>query len=301
MPITTIRMLSDEVIVAPIAGVVVEFYNLAGVFQTSGTSDVNGEVTVTLPADFYDVVMFKQGISILPRQPQRIEVLTQIDPNVFEITAHIRLLPESNDPDLCRVSGYVINSSGKPQRGVKLTLGPILELVDVTHRLVDPDHAMTFTSDERGYFEFDLLRNVSFEGFLLGKDDWADQPPGRINIRTPDFPAISIDYLLFPVPESVDFSVSSISVPAGSQDDTTILTVTYTDKNIHQTAPVWGGYNLINSNGDVFDYEVAGDKLIIKGKLAGTATLTAERTLMAGSSWLPEPPFNADVLTVTVT
>jgi hypothetical protein len=300
MPVTTIRMLSDDTIPIAIPGVVVEFYSTAGAFITSGTSDSAGEVTVTLPAAFYDILMFKIGISVLPKQPQRIQVLTQVPPNVFEVTAHIRVLPETNDLTLCRVSGYVINSHGKPQKGVKISLGPTLELVDVSTRLVDPDHQVDVTSDDKGYFEFDLLRKVTYEGYILYKDDWMGQTPGTLVILAPDRPSVPLEYLLFPIPQAVDFSAPTLSVPINTIDDSITIIVTFTDGNVRQLPLQWGGYNLTISDADIFDFEVAGDKLVITGKTAGTATLTAERTLPVTSLWLPEPSFASDTLTVTV-
>lgn len=301
MPITTIQMRSDNIVPDLISGVIVEFYTTLGAFVTSGTTDGTGDVTVSLPAALYDIVMYKQGITILPRQPQRITVLTQIPPNVFKVFAHIRVMPETIDPTLCRVSGFIVNSHGKPQKGVKITIGPCRELIDIGLKLVDPDHQVTVTSDDKGYVEFDLLRKVSYEAFILYKDEWQSFPPGRLSIKAPDMPSVPLEYLLFPVPGHVAFSVSAISVGVGIQDDTTDITITYTDFNVRQTPLSWGGFNLINSDATKFDYEVAGDTLIIKGLASGIATLTAVRTLTPTSLWIPEPPFVADVLTVTVT
>lgn len=301
MPIVTIQMKSDAVIPLALPGVLVEFYNLAGVFQTSGTTDVLGEATVTLPAASYDIYMYKAGISILPSQPQRIIVLTQVPPNVFKVFAHERVLPESTDPLKCRVSGHFVNLHGKPQKGVKVTIGPCVELADIGGNLVDPDHQVMVTSDDAGYVEFDILRGLKYEAFILCKEEWQGMPPGRLVITAPESPSVRLDYLLFPIPESVDFSALTLSLAAGTQNSALTLVVTYTDGNVRQSPLQWGSYLLVNSDATVFGYEVAGDTLIIKGLAPGVATLTATRVLAKTSVWNPLPPFNADILTVTVT
>ncbi len=300
MPVTTVQLQNDANIPARIQGALVEFYDTMGGFITSGSSDVNGEVTVTLPAGDYDVLFFKIGMSVLPKQPQRINVLTQVPPNVFLVTAHQRLLPEGTDSTTCRVSGYVINSFGKPQKGVKFTIGACYELVVDNDRLLDPDHMVTVVTDEAGYVEFDLLRGEKYEVFVLYKETWSGMPPGRLIIETPDQPSVRLHHLLFPLPVSVDFSQPTVSVPIDTRDDTTTLSVSYSDGNIRQLPLAWGTYQLIRSDDTIFDYEVAGDTLIIIGKAAGTATLTAERILPAVNLWNPAPAFATDTLTVTV-
>lgn len=301
MPITTILLSSDDLVPVNIAGAAVEFYNTAGVFQTSGTTDTNGSTTVTLPAADYDVLIFKVGVSVLPHQPQRITVLTQTPPNVFSITGHVRTMPESTNPNLCRVSGYLIDIQGRAKPNVKITVGPLFELIDIASQLVDPDGMITVVSDSNGYVEFDLIRGINYEAFFIEKVEWKQVAPGRLYILAPDLPAVRLDFLLFPIPVNVAFSVDTLSVPSGTIDSTIVLTVAYSDGNPRQLPLPWGTYQLILSSPDIFDYTVAGSALVITGKSPGTATLTAIRDPIVTSYWNPAPPFVADILTVTVT
>lgn len=299
MPITTISLQTDEVVPAPVQGATVEFYNTSGAFQTSGVTGSDGSVTVTLPAASYDILMFKVGMTVLPKQPQRIAVLTQVPPNAFRVTVHIRSLPESTTPGLCRVSGYFIDSHGRPQKGVKMTLGPLKEVVDIFQRIVDPDHLVDVTTDENGYLEFDLLRKIQYEAYFPYKTMWKGVSPGQLVLTVPDAASVLLDYLLFPVPARVEFSTSTVNTTVGGRDDTSTIDITYTDGNHRQIALLWGTYQLVISDASIFNYEVAGDKLIIIGLAPGTATLTVTRTL-GDAHWDPEPPFEADVLTVVV-
>ena len=115
MPITTIRIKNDLPVPAALVGALVEFYNLAGVFQTSGTTESNGEVAVTLAVGSYDVFMRKAGVTFLPSQPQRIDVLVSPpNSNLFLVSCHERVAPETTDPLRCRVSGSVLGVGGGP-------------------------------------------------------------------------------------------------------------------------------------------------------------------------------------------
>lgn len=300
MPVVTIQLENDDTVPERISGAVIEFYETDGTFLTSGTSDVDGEVTVTLPAADYDVLFFKAGMSVLPKQPQRITVLTQVDPNVFLVTAHQRVLPESADPTVCKVSGYVINSFGKPQKGVKFTIGACFELVVDHDRLLDPDHMISVVTDDTGYVEFDLLRGQNYEVFALYKEMWVGMPPGRLRIKSPDQAAVKLHHLLFPIPVFVEFSPGTVSVAVAARDESTTLTVTYADGNARKCPLEWGTYKLVVSDDSIFEYEVADDTIIIIGKAAGTATLTAERILPTTQLWNPPPDFVTETLTVTV-
>lgn len=301
MPIVIIDLLSDDPIPEPIDGVVVEFYDTIGTFITSGTSDVGGQVMVTLPAAFYDLLFYKQGVSILPKQPQRIQVLTQIPPNEFAVTGHVRTMPQSPDPLKCRVSGHLINSVGQPTKNFKLTFGPTEEVIVLSGNLVTFDDQITVVPDENGDCVFDLLRKVKYEAFVVYKDTFLGTEPGRLCLQVPDLPAIPLQDLMFPVPVHFDFSANTISIPTGTTDNSLTLTITYSDGNARQESTPWARYMFTLSDPDVVDFSIAGNTVVLVAKQAGTCTITISRDLNDAVQFDPEPPLLAEQLVVTVT
>lgn len=301
MPNVTIRIENDAVVPQRIAGVVVEVYSLLAVFQTSGTTDVNGEVVFSLPVAQYDLVFFKTGVSILPRQPQRIDVL--VDPpntNTFLLSAHERTLQESIDPLKCRVTGRVVAPNGAPTVG-RLIFVPCYEVIVADGGVMIPAQRLEFGSNAAGEFDFELYRGVKYEAYFLYVDVIFEEIPPKLIVWVPDAPAIELSKLLFPVPVGVTFTAPTISLAAGGDRDETITYDVAFEDGSDRTSVLWAYVKLTNTDESVVDASIADGVLTLIPKAAGTATISTERVVSDRILFNPLAAFATGSVVVTVT
>ena len=300
--LATIRVLNDLLPAGRVAGVLVQLYEADGTYVTEGTTDIQGEADFLLPEEPYDVYLYKPGISVLPRQPQRIVVDHTALSNIFGITVHVTTLPETTNPNLCRVTGSLIGPGGSPTRDVKLAIMPTPQVLVVGGQAVSPQSQLFQQPDTRFKFDFTLLRKVDYDAYFVLQSGVQMTEPGRLYLKVPDAPAVDINNLLFPLPVAAEFSEDTLALPVSAIPDTSVaLEVTYSDGSIRTQPPTWGGVILSVSDPDVLDVELVVDKLSIKAKQAGVATITAERVLGPGALWLPTvPDFTTGSVVVTV-
>ncbi len=193
---------TDFPIGTPVAGVVVRIFDSTGTyFQTQAITDADGIASVSLVAPLtYQTRFFKTRFSI--KQPQLINVLeapVAPDTNDFTAVGHVYVPPEAVHPRLCRCSGFFKNLDNSPAREhiihVIAIFDPILFEGDamLTENLIQ-------RSDDRGYVQFDLVRNGQYQVTVEGFEDTQ-----RI-ITIPDLPSVNLPDLLFAVVERVEFN-----------------------------------------------------------------------------------------------
>ncbi len=303
MTTVTVRVLSDEPVPSLVEGVVVEFYDaVSAVFQTNGVTDVDGEVIVSLPDGSYDVLLYKVGLSILPKQPQRISVDSLQVSNTFEVTGHLRTKPESIDPLRCTVSGFIIGVDGK-QAKHRLIFEPVKTITVLSDMVIAPYSRREVASNEDGYFEFELLRNTKYTAYFVFPQGLFGTEPGKLDIITPDQPSVGLDVLLFPVPVNLTFSVPTISLVAGGpRDESVEVELTFTDGSVRETlGSPWAGIRLTNTNADVVQASIDATKLCLIPITPGTATITTIRTMNDRAFFDPLQEYTTDTVVVTVT
>lgn len=302
MPLVTIIVASDDPVPVLVDGVVVEFYDATNaVFQTMGTTDTSGELTISLPAGDFDVIFYKAGLNILPRQPQRISVDLLLS-NVFKVTGHLRTRPESIDPLRCTVSGSIIGVDGK-QAKHRLIFEPVKTITVLTGAVVSPYSRREVASNEEGYFEFDLLRNTKYSAYFVFPQDLFGTQPGKLDVITPDLPGVDLDVFLFPVPVKLTFSALTISLTAGSLTDETIqVSLSFTDGSIRETlSSPWAGVHVTNTDANVVEASIADAKILkLKPLKPGTAVITTERAVNDRAFFDPLPDYTTDTVVVTV-
>ncbi len=293
MPIVKVLVLDDNPGTTEIVGANVYFYSTIGVLQTSAVTDSDGIATVTLPAGTYDLYVFKIGYSTV--QPQLV-VVDAILENSFQVNGHLKKLPEPQDPTLCRVSGNVITFSGTPAKSFELTFTQDPKNIIVGKRQVF-NRPIMVKSDNKGYFEFDLLRKVKYKADVqnyFGNEE--------IIVKTPDRPAVYVSDLLFPIPLSIDLSRATLALSVGGAVDTSVTyTVHYSDGNTDLVGHEW--YNLIITSSNPSVVEVGGSfgRLAISPIGVGTATISFTRRFPDEYLWLDTAAFESDTLVVTVT
>lgn len=303
MPPVTIRVLSNDPSPVPIEGVVVELYDaVSAVFQTSGFTSSAGEVAITLPDGDYDVLLYKVGVTFLPKQPQQITVATLLS-NIFEVTAHSRVRPESVDPLRCTISGFILGVDGK-QAKHRLIFEPIKTVTVLSHNIIAPYSRREIASGEDGYFEFELLRRTKYFAYFVFPQDLFGIQPGKLDVVVPDNSSILLDSLLFPVPLNLTFSTSAILLVAGaSSDNTTQVVLTYSDGSIREAlSSPWAYVSVTNTDASIVEASISDAKVLhLKPLTPGVATITTIRTISDRAFFDPILDYVTQSVVVTVT
>lgn len=324
MSLLTIKVQNDDVSNTVVSGVSIYLYTTSSVFVTSGTTNSSGVMTIDVPIDTYDLLFFKQAMTV--PQPQRI-VMSSMGTNNFLVTGHIRTMPESLDTTLCKVSGFVVDNTGTKTKDVYVRFNPIYEnmILNGNQILNTPQ---SFNCDKRGYFEFDLVRTLKYQVFIEGH-------PWTVICKVPDMPSINLFDLIFPLPISITKSASTITLPlSGGQNTSVTYTVNYSDHNTGplfnnwsgdwsiyncwdsnwwqacEVLPFWwnqdglqGGWSIIhvdNSNPTVATFSSNMTNFIINPLVTGSTTITFTRLINPHYIWINGPTFTTSTLTITV-
>jgi len=296
----------------PVQSVVVQIYTTLGALVTSGTTDSSGNVSFLLPDGPYNVLFYKQGVSILPRQPQRIVVDSLAISNNFLVSSHVSTLPESPDPLRCRASGDLLGVDGLPIHDLRISFRPTTDLQVVGGNLVSVQSQIEVKPDQNGHFQFDLLRGVVYKAYLRAVDSFPilGIDPLALDVIGPPLPAVSLVNLLFPLPVLVEFSVDSISIPlaAGPNGDATLGTIHYADGTTSGTTPSnrtqlppFARLDYVYSDPDLFSIILSNGSTQVTPYKTGTGTVTLVRSLPQSIFWPSPPAFVSETLTVTIT
>jgi hypothetical protein len=290
MALTTITIQNDNPSHTKIANVNVSLYTPSAVFVTSSTTDINGLITLNIPDGTYDCLFFKQGATFT--QPQRI-IIDSLVTNNFLITGHIKVMPESLDNTLCRVSGYINGVDGKPVADLDVRFNPLPLNMIVNSNLIfnDPIQA---TSDKKGYFEFDLLRGINYEASVEGY-------LYPLISKTANVPAVKVSDLLFPIPANISLSLSTLNTAlSGGNNSSVSYTVTYTDFNTGKLANDWSSVEVNYSVNDIVKIGATDTNLVVTPLRTGTTVVTFVRVIKDLYIWVNPPVFTAQSLTINV-
>lgn len=293
MPIVKVVVINDDPGLTALSGATVYFYNTTGVLQTSAVTNNSGIATVTLPNATYDIYVFLESFSCL--QPQRIVVADPPPNNDFQISGHLKTLPEAQDPKLCRVSGKIITFTGVPAKSVELTMVQVPKNIIVSKKL-SFYRPVQIKSDNNGYFEFDLIRNVKY------KIDYQNYDGEELIAKAPNRPAVTVTDLLFPIPIFVDLSQTTLSLSQNSGiNDSVTYIINYSDGNTDPTPHEWASIRINNSNSNVAQVSAFQGRLQISPITTGTSVITFSRIISDEYVWIDPPPFTSENLTITVT
>ena len=194
----------------------------------------------------------------------------------YDVYVEQPVLPVSANPAMCRCSGFVLDGSAVPVRGVSFTLqlveGPTV-LGDATLALV-PTRAIT---DARGYLQVDLIR-----GALYRVEYGADTAFTGL-FKVPDLSAAQFADVIHPVVTSVSFSPASLSLAVG-EDGESAVTVWYRSGlsmglDEFESAPVTFASDL---DGLSVARSADGASLTVSAAEAGTYVVTATRATVEG-------------------
>jgi hypothetical protein len=250
----------------PVEGMLVRVFGTSGDFHTQDTTDADGNVGFTLWSQDYDLRFYKFGAQV--SQPQRITV-SETEANEFNVLATVFEPPLSNDPRLCRCSGYFRDITGAPHKNVDI------HLIGGFNPILLEDSAVlserrTVRTDEDGYVCVDLIRGACYEATVQGFEDtqrW---------VLVPDQLSASLPHMLFPIVAEVTFDpVGPYALAVGGTLELTPTVLTSSGVPLEGTAQqdvIWS-----SSDGAVFSVAVGQTTLTLTGVGPGTADLEVVR------------------------
>lgn len=310
--IVTLVAETEDAVPLPIESAIFKIYSIADSFLTEAESDVFGEAVLSLPAAQYIVRVSKPGWVFSGGPTQTIEVLSPLpvgSTNTFEFPAEEPVSPQSNDPNLCLLSGYFVDVAMRPLRNLKLRIMPIAINPDVKMsgfpgagqpslivRKQILNEAVFETNDE-GYVELLLPRGGVFDVHIHGYE--IPSVPNYCQIYVPDASWARLEEVLFPYPASVEFDPTSLNLAVGDEEPITpTITGSNTQELDNQYAQQFIDFTVADPT--IVGIAIASDgTLTISGLAPGSTTLTAARS-GTNSTYVPRRPDIPDLVVTPV-
>lgn len=111
----------------------------------------------------------------------------------------------SPDPDMCRISGYLINASAQPLKGWSFVLRYCYSPLGIAPGTVVLQERIAVKADEDGYVEFDLLRGAKVTAEMPNLLTLVN-----VDVLTvPDSASSDLLAFLYPFVESIDWEDDS--------------------------------------------------------------------------------------------
>lgn len=289
--LVTIICTDDDPSKTPVAGVVVRIFDSAGVtFIMQGTTDSDGKVLFNLLAPVaYQARFFKPKYSLYPVQNFSVlEAPVAPETNEFPIVGHVFKPPEAVHPRLCRCSGFFLYPNGAPAPNHDLQFiakfDPILFEGDAMLK-----ERVSGRTDERGYFEVDLVRCGKYDVTLEGFEDQLRC------ITIPDYPSSNLPDLLFDVVDRVELDPPgpyAIGIGVASQIEVVPTVWSSSGRQLPGTALVDVIWRASDTNLVMVD--ATATKLILRGLAPGATELQALRSDNSIIR-IPNTPIGGDV------
>lgn len=289
--LVTIICTDDDPAKTPVPGVVVRIFDISGTyFSQQATTDADGKAVFNLLAPVsYQARFFKPRYSLYPVQNFSVlEAPAAPQTNEFPIIGHMYKPPEAVHPRLCRCSGFFLYPNGAvaPNHDIHFIakFDPLLFEGDAM--LKERVHGRT---DERGYFEIDLVRCGMYDVTVEGLEDQLRC------ITIPDYPSSNLPDLLFPVIDRVELDPPgpyNIGLGPSAQIEITPTVWASSGRKLPGTALVdvlWR-----SSDTAIAAVEATPTKLILRGIGVGNAelqALRADRSIIR----IPNTPVLGDV------
>lgn len=272
--LVTILCTDDDPAKTPVSGVVVRVFDSSGTsFLMQGVTDAVGKVNFNLLAPVsYQVRFFKPKYSIFATQNLNvISAPVAPDTNEFEVVGHVFKPPEAVHPRLCRCSGFFLRPNGAPAPNHDIhfiaKFDPLLFEGDAM--LTERVHGRT---DQRGYFETDLVRCGKYDVTVEGFED-------RLRcVTVPDYPSANLPDLLFPVVDRVELDPPGpYGIGIGLAQQVELTPTVWTSSGLQLTGTAL--YDVLWRVADptVACVEATSTKLVLRGLAPGATELLALR------------------------
>jgi hypothetical protein len=287
----------------PLEGVVIRVYDSTGVtFVTEVMTDASGTVDTLLDdATTYWVRFFKIGYAFNSRLA--IDVDSSASSNSFDVAGRdLAAHPGATDPNLCRVSGYVLNVVGAPVGGITMYFMRTEKPMIMGNSIIIPSKVY-IRSDSDGYVEVELVRNGAYDFWVEGFDDVT------YRVKVPDYTSADITDLVWPYVASIVFDPAAVTL-AVDESYTTSPTITLSNRvtmpymlDGQETVTIGKYYVVQLSDASVATLNVNAltGVFTIVGRAAGTTTITFTPLVGSVPERQPMPPTELQTLTITVT
>lgn len=247
--LVTLSVKDNQPTPQPVNGVVIHVYDSANTLlatgQTGQGADPAGVLTLSLsgsvsPGTQYIVRQRKPNVTFSLGATQSIfviEPLVPATPNIFDFTAVVATTPNSDDPDMCRLTGYLADASMRPLRRARMRLVAVTGFPDEgqsvggLHYLGDPavlrnrvlvSADFAIQANDTGYVDFLLPRLGVYDLQLLG----AEHPMiVSQRIYVPDALGWAFEDVLFPFVKQLNYGAASLALTVGGSKDLGISAV----------------------------------------------------------------------------
>jgi hypothetical protein len=291
---------SDAVTPAPVAGVAVSLHNVTTKqLIESVPTDADGVAAFSVPAQQYEVRMFKLGV--LCGSPIRIDPPDD-EVSIFDVSVHVIVDPVSVDPRTCLCTGRFVDVSNRPMSGVTVRVSPKAEQGMQIPETVDGNQVLggyvrTLRTDQYGKVYAELFRGGEYTVVWSGEDTdiW--------NFKVPDRSSANLIDLIHPFPMSLEWDQDvapggSVTLAVGE----TILvpiSVLFSDyQTVTEGLEKW--LQIQNSNSDVASLSLSGGAVSVTGRSAGTSQGQVSRVGGVAPVVVTQTPFQSTLLAVTV-
>jgi hypothetical protein len=311
VPNETVTISITDQDAAALDGVLVRVYSALDVFQQEGTTGAvtTGQIQFVMNGELagvtYRLRFLQVGTSIV--SPQDISVTSPANPtNTFAVVAQTHTLSTATDPDLCRISGDIVDGGGNLLEGVHLFFRNRLEPPDpqllgssLTTRRAVLGEKVTIITDSAGHVQFDLIRDAEYDVILAGQEDSLGY------IVVPDAASALLANLLYPVVSNIVYL--PVSPLALSVDDVQAVTLTFTYSSgvtrYDGVPPVtYVSDDVLVATATLEGSDQSDAVLTVTALAVGTAILTPTRTFSEGDEIIARPALAAlPTLTVNVT
>lgn len=219
--------------------------------------------------------------------------LTSPYPMTFRVTGDVWTLPIAEDPRMCRISGYLEDTFGKPLSGEILTINPIREPVIVGYALISPGSVRAqVVSDNSGYVDFSAYRKSVHDITLRAFEE-------PLVCDVPDLPFVPFVDFLLPIPVEIT-AIDSWSPSPGDEEVTPYAVllsngIDSANSSAYSKSPVL----MESSDTSVVTVSPASNFMRIKAVAVGSATITLTANTSIFAKRLPSLPVTK-IINITV-
>jgi len=307
--VVNISTLDNGSVPSALEDVRIRVYDSADLFLTEADTDGAGELSLVLagvpdPGELYYLRIFKEGWTVVEGPTQTITVhdpLVAPLTNNFEIHLSQAQLDESVDPNMCLLTGYLVDASGRGLKGVGIRFLPRLSEPECKMGGLpfpsDPtllgsksiiSEAYYVTADVSGKVQPLLPRGGVFDVLINGLET-----PGNQILETvliPDASSAKLEDVLWPYVTGVTYSPPSVAISVDEEVD------------VEVAAQASNGYPLEGADYGAFlefsitDDTVAeltvleGGALRLRGLQAGSTDIQVSRVAGSLAPRLPAAP-----------
>jgi hypothetical protein len=233
-----ISILTDDIVPVPLNGVNVRIYDGSDVFLAGGQTGVfpddPGTFSFSLdgapdPGTQYIVRLQKNQVSFPAGPTMTVNIIDPLVPpvtNIFDVVGHNITLPESLNPDLCLLSGFLVDVSLRPIRNRTVEFKPLDFYPDIppgftAHFPGFPSivnrnvllESVKAKTDDNGLLQVSLPRGGGYKVHIYGVEN-----PVTIteHILVPDQAGFALEDLIFNYVKQVTYIGGPFSVAVGS-------------------------------------------------------------------------------------